>query len=128
MTEESPSFDVASSHAVADRVDAKPKDCWRNALIAVLTLDDLSDAFYVEGVALYEDTGLPVAHGWIVDADGMIVDPTAVLLTEGRVRYFEEARYPAAKARRFVGKTLPVNTLMFDAWRAAYKAIGHDIG
>jgi hypothetical protein len=131
MTNDHTSFDVAASKALAERVDAAPKECYRNALMAVLTEDELADAYYVEGVALYEDTGLPVAHGWVERADGVILDPTAALLTQGTVRYFVGDRYTARESRRFVGKLLPIGFAMTagmaNAWRATYASMGFDI-
>ena len=66
-------LDIEQSKAIADKVDIKPKECFRNALIALSVLPD--NAIYVEGYCVSQDDALLIEHGWI-ELDDSIIDPT----------------------------------------------------
>lgn len=55
-------------------IGAKPKECWRNAFMA-LVLPELKGARYVEGYVVLQQHNLVLEHGWL-DLRGQIVDPT----------------------------------------------------
>jgi hypothetical protein len=50
------------------------KECFGNCAIHVITQD--TDLTYVEGFASW--SMMPVAHAWLVDKDGNVIDPTWV--------------------------------------------------
>jgi hypothetical protein len=49
----------------------EPKLCFQNA--GRLAFDGWT---YCEGLAIRESLGLPLAHAWVLDDDGKVVDPT----------------------------------------------------
>lgn len=49
------------------------KMCFANAFELVLGEHDLT---YVEGYALRPQLGLPMMHGWCIDGDDRVIDPT----------------------------------------------------
>lgn len=53
-------------------IQAMPKDCWRNAVMALFYLE--GEAYYVEGHVLICGA-IYVEHGWL-EVRGEIVDPT----------------------------------------------------
>lgn len=75
--------DVAESERVRRAIRAAPKECWVNARKAILGLDELADASYVEGWVILLG-GLVADHGWLAK-DGQIIDPT---LPDRVVAYF----------------------------------------
>lgn len=90
--------DVAASRAAADGVGAEKKMCYRNAVMALLTVDDTAiipdGTRYAEGWVL-ATLGLPIEHGWLETPDGRVLDPTLVLVdTEEELAGF---RYVAAR-------------------------------
>lgn len=50
-----------------------PKNCYYNCLELLREHPDLT---YCEGYAQSEDLPLPLFHAWLVDEDGLVVDPT----------------------------------------------------
>jgi 2'-5' RNA ligase/GNAT superfamily N-acetyltransferase/ADP-ribose pyrophosphatase YjhB (NUDIX family) len=50
-----------------------PNVCYRNATVAVQRHPELT---YVEGYAMPPGVPFPIAHGWTVDPDGNVIDPT----------------------------------------------------
>jgi hypothetical protein len=68
---------TAKDHAESDRVGrairAVIKQCWFNCRRAILKLDELANASYIEGWAILR--GFPIEHAWIVHQD-KIIDPT----------------------------------------------------
>jgi hypothetical protein len=64
-----------------------------------LALED-SSLTYIEGYALHTDVGFPLAHAWLLDADGLAIDPTwdtpgcyfGIPLSTAWVQSFLEAR------------------------------------
>jgi hypothetical protein len=80
------------SVALAKEIDAGVAQCYENAMRAVLTVPALSDAWYVEGVAVssWPVAGMGIVHAWVETRDGMILDPTLAL----RDPVFKRARWP----------------------------------
>jgi hypothetical protein len=74
------------SRNVAGKVAARPKECWRNAIMGLAVLPG---AFYVEGWII-TTSGLVVEHAWL-ELDDEMVDPT--LYQEKGTRYFPGQRY-----------------------------------
>ena len=87
-------FDHATSKRLAKLIGAKPKQCWRNAVLALPGLP--AAARYVEGFITFGTADHPlriaIEHGW-VELEGRIIDPT---LTEGDSEYFAGVRYPSS--------------------------------
>lgn len=50
------------------------KDCYRNAWISCLGRSELK---YYEGFIM--TCGIPIQHAWLVNADGMVIDPTLII-------------------------------------------------
>ena len=50
-----------------------PKNCYYNCLELLREHPELT---YCEGYALTEDLPLPLAHAWLVDSNGNVIDPT----------------------------------------------------
>ena len=50
-----------------------PKNCYHNCFEI---LKDNLDLTYCEGYALYPDLALPLIHAWLIDEDGLVIDPT----------------------------------------------------
>jgi hypothetical protein len=76
---------VELSKDVAEQVTARPKECWRNAIIGLAVLPE---AYYVEGWIITA-SGLVVEHAWL-ELDGELVDPT--LYQDKGTRYFPGPR------------------------------------
>ncbi|MGO4112464.1 hypothetical protein ACC786_14375 [Rhizobium ruizarguesonis] len=49
------------------------RNCFGNARGYALTRDDV---LYVEGYALDRQLGIPLAHAWLIDEFGTVIDPT----------------------------------------------------
>ncbi|SRR5260221_8261818 len=98
-------FDYERSKALAVQIGAEKKQCYRNALLVFLSLDELKDAHYVEGWAV---SIIAFAHGWIETADGTVLDPTLALspLVE-HTRYFPAVTYTQKAAWKIAQKSLP---------------------
>lgn len=67
-------YDHNASVLWASKVDARPKHCFWNALLPVLTTQG-AVGVYVEGFAL-APYGMVLDHGWIETPDGRVIDPT----------------------------------------------------
>lgn len=105
------------SRELAERVGAKNKQCWSNALLATSLLGD--EARYVEGWVV-TDLGLLVEHGW-VQWRGQILDPTPTYHErQRRCRYFPGVRFTLREAVRHDGAILPITKTDFGPYRAAY--------
>jgi len=65
-------IDLSLSWALARRIHAKPKACWRNAYLA---LAELPAALYVEGWCLTPGNYRVIEHGWI-ETEFAIIEPT----------------------------------------------------
>ncbi len=93
---------------LARDIDAQMKECYWNALLAVRTIPDLADAWYVEGIIVSRwPAPMTIEHGWVETRDGAILDPTLALrdsVAPRRVRwplglrYFPVARYTGEDA------------------------------
>ncbi len=81
----------ALSRQLAEQVKAIPKECWRNAYLA---LTCLPTAKYVEGWAITA-SGLMVEHGWL-EYEGEIVDPT-FSLGDSREKLQATAYFPGVR-------------------------------
>lgn len=69
------------------RINAVPKECWKNAAIVAMTHSFESPALYVEGFIV--SFGLVIEHGW-VEVAGEITDPT---LPTDDLPYFAALKY-----------------------------------
>jgi hypothetical protein len=99
-------YDVGRSLAVAEAIELEPRACYKNALLAFLTLDELRGGSYVEGFAV-PDFGrirLPLEHGWVELADGTVVDPSLAALGHADVAFFPAVRLSWQRARRLVAE------------------------
>jgi hypothetical protein len=102
------SLDGLRSLAAAEGIGAVVKECYRNATLALIRDADIAalpGVRYVEGWALYHDTGLPVEHGWLEyqgEAGPRVIDPTCVLLfgIEAGMSYFPAHYYTRDVLRR----------------------------
>lgn len=112
--------DANTAAAVARRVRARPRRCWRNAACAVHHLGPT--ARYVEGwVIVHPRDPYVIEHGWC-EVDGRIVDPSyteyvtrGVSPVEPPIAYFPGFRYsPRAAASALTKNRLPI------AWNAAH--------
>jgi hypothetical protein len=54
-------------------IQGPAKECFKNSADAAVTNPELT---YVEGYALVKDMPMPFAHAWLVDKNGLVVDPT----------------------------------------------------
>ncbi len=97
-------FNKKLSKKAHDLIDAQPKACWKNAILALLTLPDLAGCVYVEGWII---SLIVIEHGWLEMPNGDIVDPT---LIKGDAKYFPGVKYTAEQCEEAVskGKTLPL--------------------
>ena len=92
------------SQRIAKAMRAEPKNCWRNAFLALATYPELQGGLYVEGWAVTPNK-LIIEHGWIELAGGRIIDPTAATLErlEGVV-YFPGLKFTLAEARKAISE------------------------
>lgn len=100
---------IEHSRSIARDIDAHMGQCWRNALLALLSCDTLREGYYVEGYAILE-CGISIEHGWVElekDGETLVVDPTLVLSETLDSTYIAGVRYSYAQARRLIGKRLP---------------------
>jgi len=104
-------FDREASDAVARRVRAQFRRCWRNAALAVGLLGD--GAYYVEGwIVTAGSRPFVIEHGWC-EAGGRVIDPTYtpyVSTHEPPSAYFAGIRYAPWRAEGAVarGGRLPI--------------------
>jgi hypothetical protein len=87
------------SLALAESIGALPRQCWRNAALALVSL---GRGMYVEGVAV--TLGLPMEHGW-VEVDGQIVDPTWTSVPSAV--YYPVFSYTLDEVMLSTGQTMP---------------------
>src|SRR6266700_2925575 len=100
---------MARSVALAQAIDAEKRQCWRNAMLAIMTQENLRHAHYVEGWAIPEH-GIPIEHGWLEieeEASILVLDPTLVLLGDRNVAYFPGLRFSYEEVQAFWNTTLP---------------------
>lgn len=78
-------FDVAQSAYVAEKIKAKPKQCWHNCIAAMRSKWGKSPGSrYVEGWIVLSSR-IMMEHGWLTNADGTTaIDPTVILVDEHR--------------------------------------------
>jgi hypothetical protein len=69
---------------LAQIVDARPKQCYRNSVLALYAVKDAGPAgsalkkgptVYVEGILRLDELGIAIDHGWLI-VDDAIVDVT----------------------------------------------------
>lgn len=90
--------DVQLSEAVQKQINARPNECWRNAILALFSTPALEGAVYVEGwcVAFFS-----FEHGWLELPDGTIIDPT---ITEDDMQYFPGVKYTLEELEKRIKK------------------------
>src|SRR5579884_1016956 len=98
-------FERELSRRAHTEVGAKKKECWKNAVMALLTVPELAGGTYVEGFVVAK---VPIEHGWVETANGTIVDPT--LYRGEATAYFVGVRYTMEECEAAVraGKSLPL--------------------
>jgi hypothetical protein len=57
------------------------KECYANAQTIAIADDDYR---YAEGWAMLEGVPIPIAHAWLLNANGLVVDPTWAGLKNGK--------------------------------------------
>ena len=67
--------DKATSESLAQKYDCKVKECYYNTWKADIT----GKYTYYEGYAIRDDIPLRLAHSWLVDNNGKVLDPTLSL-------------------------------------------------
>lgn len=71
--------DGALGAMLAEAINSQPKQCWQNAMKAVVELRRKSQhhvTLYVEGwITIIGGIPVPIAHGWL-EVGGAVVDPT----------------------------------------------------
>lgn len=122
-------IDIETSLRIARGISAQPRECFRNAYLAVVEPAWVPDSVYVEGYAADQDIPLVLRHGWI-ETPTTIIDPTWVLidgLTSGRADWYVPARTWTAATlpmpQHGVVFTLPV--VRYD-WRNLHYAAASD--
>src|SRR3712207_6711599 len=63
------------SKRAAKIINAKPKECWKNAFFSLLEVPELAHGQYVEGWIVPTTIPIAIEHAWI-ELDGQIIDPT----------------------------------------------------
>jgi hypothetical protein len=119
-------LNVTKSQEIARLIHAEKKACWRNALSALLTIDELATYSYVEGWVFYL---VPFNHGWLQNEAGEVIDPTLVLNEiQGEIQYFPGVLYSASEAQALLERSLPAvendrqSGFSTPAYYAAYRA------
>jgi hypothetical protein len=79
---------VSESQRTSQKIKARAKRCYNNAVRVVTMLPEYANATYVEGFAVLP-SGVPLEHGW-VEMNGEIIDPT--LIGDG-ITYFPGLRF-----------------------------------
>lgn len=125
-------FDSERSAAVARRVRAQFRRCWRNAALAVSHLG--ANARYVEGWVVTDGSQpFVIEHGWC-EADGRIVDPSYTPYVSSHrppAAYFAGMRFSAKEvATALERRYLPIVWSRTDtehrlAFEAAWRHIAH---
>lgn len=130
---------AAYSWAVAFAIEALPNRCYRNAWNALIQLPDLFvQGHYVEGWVVFEETNrvVVVEQSWCTLPDGLIVDPSLILLlSPGQcVHYFAGMALNRKQTRALEGASLPhvcydgqygADGMGHAAYKAAYQAALH---
>lgn len=127
-------YDRPRSLALAQRVPLTKRSCFRNALLAFLSLEELHDGWYVEGFAVPDIKGLrlPLEHGWVALPDDTIIDVTYAVLEHADVVYFPALQLTAMQAMRLVETEAPLPRMLLKrsrrnrhAYTAAQEAAYH---
>jgi len=138
LVEPSTQVDRVVSARLADRIQAQPNECYRNAALALFSSLVPADSWYVEGTVAMLDVSLPLEHGWIELRDKTILDPTLfrerspapqageapVFLYYGGIRYSRDRIIAAVHS--LTGFPLiahePTPWFTHDGYRNAYQA------
>jgi hypothetical protein len=94
----------------------EPRKCYQNAF-EVVTSYPQPELYYCEGFATYAEISIPIAHAWLVNDCGEIIDPT----WRDRESFIEPAYLGVVFDRQFV-RTVAVETRKYgildnDRWR-----------
>lgn len=68
-------YDHPLSLAWAERVFARPKACYWNALCVIRHRRCPPNWYYVEGFVV-APLGMAISHGWVATPEGRVIDPT----------------------------------------------------
>lgn len=94
-------IDYQLSQQAAELIQAKSKECWRNAILAQ---QHYPDAIYVEGCIVWN--GLVIEHGWL-ELENRIVEPTLASRLNMDLeppQYFAGVRYTVEEALNALGE------------------------
>lgn len=94
-------IDYQLSQQAAELIQAKSKECWRNAILAQ---QHYPDAIYVEGCIVWN--GLVIEHGWL-ELENRIVEPTLARRLNMDLeppQYFAGVRYTVEEALDALGE------------------------
>ncbi len=100
------------SRALALLIGARPHECFVNAWSAFIECADLfRGGTFVEGWLLIEceTEVLVIEHGWLIQSNGWIVDPSIVLLVEDhqQVQFFPGVRRTWTETEALDGELFP---------------------
>lgn len=105
-------FDTIRSREAASHIIVEKRDCYKNALVALLTEERLQRGRYVEGFVVADFGGcrLPMEHGWIELPNGTVIDVTYADVGLTDVRYFPVLHLSRTRAAQLFdqGALLPV--------------------
>jgi hypothetical protein len=124
--EQNMKLNIQKSQEIGRLIHAERKACWRNVLLALLSVEELADFHYVEGWVFY---GIPFNHGWLQNEVGEVIDPTLTLgEIQGEIQYFPGKTYSAEEAQALLDIRLPAvendgrGGFTHPGYRAAYEA------
>lgn len=122
--------DLVKSREIRDKVSARDKECFHNALNGTMVLAKFDKVFYVEGFVVDEKFGIVMEHGWIELGDS-IIDPTPTYCGDERAtHYFAGKLYTPSEVRRRIMRRGNVTLPFYGLWgrdeemRAAYAKAG----
>lgn len=107
-------YDTQRSLSAVKSISVEQKACYRNALLAFLSVDELHGGWYVEGfvVANVRGLSLPLEHGWVELPDGGIIDVTYAAAGLRTGAYFPAIRLKARAAMRLVETESPLPRML----------------
>jgi len=98
------------SRKISEDENCKIKECYRNAWISTVCNSHLK---YFEGYVA--SMSIPIPHAWLVDTDGMVVDPTLIINGERMVKQLKKYGVTDRKCNRnrlgdeYFGMEIPID-------------------
>jgi hypothetical protein len=107
------------SKKAAETIQPIPKECWKNATLALVALPELSRAHYIEGWSVLAEIPVPFEHAWL-ELDGQIIDPTPAMW-KGHQTYFPGLRLTKDELLQALNEdsSLPI------VWRSEWGGMRH---